>query len=147
MLITVFQSPKWLLQIASFVQLTVQTQKSLHSLFKNRNKSSKSLFVRNWKQQMFDMFAWKMTCMETINQLSKVSMRTYCWGVSRAWSRYGRGATQEGVGECWPVRQHMPQDHCWPRQSGRYKKPLGLWCHLHPQASDESATKPRKEMC
>lgn len=50
-------------------------------------------------------------------------MPTYCWGVSRAWSQYGHGATLEGVGECWPVRRRTPRDHCWPRRSGRCRKP------------------------
>lgn len=71
-------------------------------------------------------------------------MLTYCWGVSRAWSQYGRGTTQEGVGKCWPARRRTPRDRCWPRRLGRCRKPRGWWCRLRPQASGESATKPRR---
>lgn len=86
------------------------------------------------------------SCSELYHIVWTYGMLSYCWGVSRAWSRYGRGATREGVGECWPARRRTPQDHCWPRQLSRCRKLLGWWCHLHPQASDESATKMRKEM-
>ena len=52
MLITNSQSPVSHLQIAFVVQLTVRNQETLHLLSEMTKKSSKSLYLRSWNQQM-----------------------------------------------------------------------------------------------
>lgn len=54
--ITIPQSPKWRLQVTSFVQTTQQDS----SLTITHDKEKQQI-VRRLNQQMFDIFEWKIT--------------------------------------------------------------------------------------